>query len=189
MRLNQEDAALVKRCLAREPGAVETLVDTYSNQVYAVCLRYLRHAQDAEDITQETLVRAIRNLHQWDPERPLKPWLYRIAVNRCKTLLARKPLNTVAPEVLQATTCTRTHDGDGDELLENIHLALLQVRDDYRSAFLLFHEQGCSYEEIAEIHEHPVGTIKTWLYRTRGVVFAYLKEKELLPADMDRPNA
>ena len=70
------------------------LVDQYRSRVFGLCYRMLGQRQDAEDMTQETFIRALKSLSRWDPERDFEPWLLAIAGNRCRTALAtrrRKP--------------------------------------------------------------------------------------------------
>lgn len=158
---------LVSRCLTGEADAIVELVDRFRGQVFGLCLRMLRHRQDAEDMTQEALVRAIRNLSRWDSQREFSPWLLAIAGNRCRTLLAarmRRPHNGLAGELLE----DRTPDPLAERSLsEEVQRALAGLRDEYRTAFLLFHEQELSYQEIAAALNCPLGTVKTWVYRAR----------------------
>ena len=158
---------LVARCLTGDADAVVELVDCFRGQVFGLCLRMLRHREDAEDMTQEALVRAIRNLGRWDPQREFSPWLLAIAGNRCRTLMAarmRRPHASLAAETIEDRTpdpwCERT-------LSEEVQRALEGLRDEYRTAFLLFHEQELSYQEIAAALDCPLGTVKTWVHRAR----------------------
>jgi RNA polymerase sigma-70 factor (ECF subfamily) len=118
-------------------------------------------------MTQEALVRAIRNLGRWDSQREFSPWLLAIAGNRCRTLLAarmRRPHDSLAVEVLE----DRTPDPWGERTLsEEVQRALAGLREEYRTAFLLFHEQELSYQEIAAALGCPLGTVKTWVHRAR----------------------
>lgn len=158
---------LVSRCLTGDAGAMVELVDRFRGQVFGLCLRMLRHRQDAEDMTQEALVRAIRNLGRWDPNREFSPWLLAIAGNRCRTLMAarmRRPATGLPVETL----ADETPDPWGERSLsEEVQRALGGLRDEYRTAFLLFHEQELSYQEIAAALDCPLGTVKTWVHRAR----------------------
>src|SRR5438132_14091434 len=83
--LADEVRALVQRSLAGDQIAMLALVDRYQGQVFGLCHRMLGQRQDAEDMAQETFVRALRSLSQWDQEREFLPWLLAIAGNRCRT--------------------------------------------------------------------------------------------------------
>ena len=72
---------LVRRCLAGESAAVTDLIARFRTEIYSLCVRMLRHHQDAEDVSQEIFLRVVRNLNRWDATRPLRPWIMTIAVN------------------------------------------------------------------------------------------------------------
>jgi RNA polymerase sigma-70 factor (ECF subfamily) len=80
-------------------------------------------------------------------------------------------------------TAARDDTDDSVEMVAEIRRALAGLRPDYQSVFVLFHEQGRSYEEIAAIHGRPVGTIKTWLHRTRLEVLTHLRRRGMVPAE------
>src|SRR5439155_26890921 len=89
-----EDAALVRRCLQRDPAAIRQLIERFQSEVFGLCVRILAHRQDAEDVCQEVFLRIFRSLHRWDRLRPLRPWVMGITVNRCRPWLtqrARRP--------------------------------------------------------------------------------------------------
>jgi RNA polymerase sigma-70 factor (ECF subfamily) len=171
---------LVKRCLAGEQAGMVELVERFRRQVFGLCLRMLSHQQDAEDATQESFVRALRSLRNFDPEREFLPWLLAIAGNRCRTMLsarARRP----------ATTPLVDHVPDGavelagaNNLAEEVKLALSTLRAEYRQAFLLFHEQELSYAEIGIVMSCPLGTVKTWVHRARRELIERLSQRGVI---------
>src|SRR6478609_10741353 len=81
---------LIRRCLTGDQGAMLALVERFRGQVFGLCYRMLGQRQDAEDVAQETFVRALRNLSQWDSSREFLPWLLAIAGNRCRSCLSRR---------------------------------------------------------------------------------------------------
>ena len=89
-------------------------------------------------------------------------------------------------DYLQDTVVARVAD-DSTELLTEIHTALAELRIEYRTVFVLFHEQGQPYEDIARAMDRPVGTIKTWLHRARLEILDRLKSRGLVP-DEPQPN-
>ena len=78
-----DDRALVEALLARDPHAPGVLVERYQAVVFALCHRMMGHRQDAEDVAQESFVRALRGIAGFDPDRPVRPWLLGIAANLC----------------------------------------------------------------------------------------------------------
>jgi RNA polymerase sigma-70 factor (ECF subfamily) len=170
----------VKRCLAGDQRAMLLLVERFQGQVFGLCYRMLGQRQDAEDAAQETFLRVLRNLHRWDASRDFEPWLLAIAGNRCRTALAsrkRRPgLESLADQIADGTPDPR----GARQLAEEVHLALIEVRDDYRQAFLLFHEHELSYGEIAETMGVPLGTVKTWVHRARRELIERLRSRGVL---------
>lgn len=181
--MTADDAALVRRCLRGKSDAMRELIERFQGEVLGLCIRMLTHRQDAEDVTQETFLRVFRSLRRWDSTRPLRPWILSIAVNRCRTWMGRRAKRPELADYLHETAARDDAD-DSVELVAEIRIALSQLRPEYRSVFVLFHEQGRSYEEIAEVHGRPVGTIKTWLHRTRLEILTYLRGRGMVPADV-----
>jgi RNA polymerase sigma factor (sigma-70 family) len=147
--------------------------------VYGLCVRLLNHRQDAEDVTQEVFLRIFRSLRRWDSSRPLKPWITSIAVNRCRTWMAQRSRRPELADYLQDTAASAPAD-DSAELVHEIQAALSELRPEYRHVFVLFHEHGQPYEEIAEALDRPVGTIKTWLHRARMEVLDRLRRRGMV---------
>jgi RNA polymerase sigma-70 factor (ECF subfamily) len=175
-----DDAALVRRCLRGRPDATRELIERFQAEVFGLCMRLLTQRQDAEDVTQETFLRVFRSLRRWDPSRPLRPWILGIAVNRCRTWMGRRAKRPELADYLHETAARDDSDDSGEMVVE-IRRALAGMRPEYQSVFVLFHEQGRSYEEIAAVHGRPVGTIKTWLHRTRLEVLTHLRRRGMVP--------
>ena len=173
------DAALVRRCLIGDPTAPRELVEQLQTDVLALCVRLLGHRQDAEDVAQEVFLRVFRSLRRWDSARPLRPWVLGIAVNRCRTWAGRRAKAPELADYLHETPDHRPGD-DSIELHREIRAAVDDLRTDYRTVFVLFHEQGRSYEEIAQSVGRPVGTVKTWLHRARLELLDRLRSRGLV---------
>jgi RNA polymerase sigma-70 factor (ECF subfamily) len=178
-----EEVNLVRRCLRGEAEAVQLLVGRHQAEVYGLCCRLLGCRHDAEDVTQEVFLRVFRSLRGWDKTRPFRPWIMGIAVNRCRTWLARRARRPEPVDYLQETAAGPPAD-DSAELLHEIREALAGLRLEYRTVFVLFHEQGRPYEEIAQALGRPVGTVKTWLHRARLEVLERLKQRGMVAEDV-----
>lgn len=160
------------------------LVERFRGQVFGLCYRMLGHRQDAEDVAQESFVRALRSLETWDSRRDFSPWLLAIAGNRCRSMLAtrrRLPKPSCEVEDLPDARSFRTEG----HLAEEVALALGRLRDEYRQAFVLFHEQELTYAEIAEMLDCPIGTVKTWVHRARRELSSHLRRRGVVEESSD----
>lgn len=178
--MSADEAALVGRCLRGDPEAVGSLVGRFQGDVFGLCIRLLGHRHDAEDVTQEVFLRVFRSLRRWDPSRALKPWIIGITVNRCRTWRSRRIRRPEPVDYLQDTAAARPADDSG-ELVREIETAVATLRPEFREVFILFHEQGQPYEEIAQALDRPIGTIKTWLHRARLEVLQHLRRRGMVP--------
>lgn len=177
-----DDRELAAKCLTGDQTAIRAFVEHFQGLVFGICLRRLKNRQDAEDVAQQTLVRAVRHLGHWDAERPLTPWVLTIAINRCRTHQAAKKHPTQAFDPAIDSPATTSRQGTLD-LAEELELALRQVRDEYRTCFVLFHEQELSISEVAEIMKCPEGTVKTWLHRARRELAEFLIQRGVVTKD------
>jgi RNA polymerase sigma-70 factor (ECF subfamily) len=175
--LSHDVRRLVTASLAGDDVALCSLVEQFRSRVYGLCYRMLGHRQDAEDATQESLVRAVRGLHGWDETREFAPWLLTIAANRCRTRLAARAKRRSSTIDVAGLVDPRSDRLSARHTAEEVSVALDELRDDHRRAFVLFHVEGRSYVEIAEACRVPVGTIKTWVHRARREMAARLCER------------
>lgn len=186
--MHDDERQLVARCRAGDEAAFSEFVSRFQSLVFGLCARMLNDRHEAEDVAQEVFVRALRALDRWDGERSLRPWLVTIAVNRCRTYLKRRKNRPMASDLAEEPVDPRpTNHGEMPELTEAIREAIAVMREDYRRVFLLFHEAGLGYEEMSEITGRPVGTLKTWLFRARGLLSSHLRARGLLP-EVDRDD-
>jgi len=172
-----DDLALIEALRAGEPHAPRLLIERFQGVVYGLCFRMMGHRQDAEDITQETFVRALRGLAGFDVARPLRPWLLGIAANRCRTALVHRKRRPGLTETPEDRVDHRPGLSDPEDLAGELERALDKIRPEYRVVFALFHEQHLAYEEIAETVGRPIGTVKTWLHRARAELAEHLSRR------------
>jgi RNA polymerase sigma-70 factor (ECF subfamily) len=169
-----DDPALVEALLSGHPNAPRWFVERFQADVFSLCHRMMRHRQDAEDVAQETFLRALRAITGFDRSRPLRPWLLGIAANRCRTALVRRSRRPALTEAAEEQVDPRPGLLDPDDLAGELARALQRLRPDYQTVFILYHERNLPYEEIAEAIQRPVGTVKTWLHRARAELAGYL---------------
>jgi RNA polymerase sigma factor (sigma-70 family) len=172
-----DDRALVEALRSGDPSAPRWLVERFQTDVFSLCYRMTGHRQDAEDVAQETFLRALRGIGGFDVERPIRPWLLGIAANRCRTALTRRRRTPGPVESAAECVDSRPPPGDPDDLAGELDRALERLRPEYRAVFTLFHEQNQPYEEIAQALGRPIGTVKTWLHRARAELAGHLSRR------------
>jgi RNA polymerase sigma-70 factor (ECF subfamily) len=172
-----DDRALVEALQAGDPQAPGVLIERFQGVVFGLCYRMLGHRQDAEDVAQESFLRALRGITGFDVERPIRPWLLGIAANRCRTALGRRSRRPPLAETADDQIDHRPGLADPDDLAGELERALGRLRPEYRLVFSLYHEQNLSYEEISLSIGRPIGTVKTWLHRARAELAEYLSRR------------
>lgn len=186
---DDDDARLIERAREGDLDAFNLLVDRYQQIVYRVARRYMRSPDLADDVTQDTFIRAYNALDTFrnSDGRGFRSWLLRIATNRARDLLrasARRPADSLESMVESEDSAWEPEDraetpsARADRLALHHHLewALGELSDDQRLAIVLFDVEGYSYDEIAEISGAAVGTIKSRLHRARARLHQILSE-------------
>ena len=165
----QGDEKLIAMARAGNPRAFETIVDRYQGRLLGFCRQMLGSTEDAEDVLQEVFVNAYRAMLGDEREINLRPWLYRIARNRCLNHL-RKPTADaqesmdMVPAVEASSTAERVHNREEfRQILSDVN----KLPETQRSALLLREMDDLSYEEIAAAMETTVPSVKSLLVRAR----------------------
>jgi RNA polymerase sigma-70 factor (ECF subfamily) len=169
-----ETTAIDEKALARgaalgDQQAFAAIVERFKGPVYGLCRRYVGEP-DAEDLAQETFLRAFVHRERFDPERHLLPWLLTIARHRCIDHLRSRDqrqrpepdMSTVADRAagIEQTVASR-------QQLRLLARALEELAEGPREAVVLYHLDGLSYRELSEVLDVPIGTVMTWLHRGR----------------------
>jgi RNA polymerase sigma factor (sigma-70 family) len=177
----QGDARLIAIARSGNAGAFETIVDRYQGRLLGFCRQMLGSTEDAEDVLQEVFVNAYRAMLADEREINLRPWLYRIARNRCLNHL-RKPTADaqesmdMVPVVEAASTAERVHNREEfRQLLDDVG----KLPETQRTALLLREMDAMSYEEIAAAMETSVPSVKSLLVRAR-IALAEASQARLL---------
>jgi RNA polymerase sigma-70 factor (ECF subfamily) len=176
------DAELVTRAKAGDNHAFSELVRRYQKPVFRIVLRMVRSLDDADDLTQDTFVRAHRGLKTFKDEYDFHPWLYRIAVNQAINLLnRRKRRPTVDLDEVPETEFRDAREMESPmqaasrgELLDRLETALAELPEEQRTVFLLRVQEGLSYEDIAKSMGTPKGTVMSRLARARMALRKHL---------------
>ena len=185
------DAMLVQRAVAGDPSAFELLVIKYQRRIQRLIGRMVRDVDLVEDIAQETFIRAYRALHQFRGDAQFYTWLYRIAVNTAKKfLLDMKRDPTVSENAFRSNddddeTSWVKHEPIADETPETVlaakeiaaavNAALMALTNDLQQALTLREIEGMSYEEIGEVMNCPIGTVRSRIFRAREAISSKVK--------------
>jgi RNA polymerase sigma-70 factor, ECF subfamily len=189
------DQDVVLRARSGQEAAYRELIRRYERPVFALLFRMVRDRELAEDLAQETFVKALNAIDSYRPEFKFSSWIFKIGNNAAIDHLRRRELDTLSldgsphaetPEAMQATALqigARQESPldivEAKELGGAIEAAIGSLRPEYRSCILLRHVEGRAYEEIAEILNLPLGTVKTYIHRARNELrqsLAHLKE-------------
>lgn len=179
-----DDRELAQRAAQGREDAFRELLHRYERPVYSLVYRMVRDRELAEDLAQEAFIRAFRSIDSYDPSYKFSNWIFKIANNRVIDHLRKRRLDTRsidgAPTAHSDDELARTgfsieDSGERpDAYVENLELgaqieaAIGQLRPEYRSVILLRHVEGYSYDEIADLLELPLGTVKTYIHRARA---------------------
>ncbi len=159
----------------QHPAAFNTLVKRYLKPTYSYIFHLVQNPELAEDLTQETFLRAYRNVSQFDRSRPFKPWLFAIATNASKTLLLKQK-HRLAVETQSSEDCLETaHDiamayniVSEETTRQWVYHGLKQLAPLVRQAILLRCVHELTYEEIAAVMQANPNTVKTWVKRGKA---------------------
>lgn len=163
---DEQDRALIARYLEGEGDAASGLVDRYQKRLFNVALRMLDNAQDAEDVTQTVFFNAFLKLRTYDPRHKFFSWVYRMTVNESLNVLKRRK-RTVTLDDEPAIPAPGAPTNDATELHQRVGKALMSLKPDDRAVVVLRHFVFFSYEEIADVLEIPVKTVKSRLFTAR----------------------
>jgi RNA polymerase sigma-70 factor (ECF subfamily) len=179
-----ETRDLIRRCQRGDALAIEALLRRYQNYVFRLCFLVMRNEQDAEDMTQETFMRACRALPRFEIREgtSFEAWLYRIAVNCCRSRMRRKwyqvlPWPDPAPKIVappEAQPDRMVEQGEWrDEIVDAIH----SLGEKHRLVVILRYYAGLSNEEIAQTLRIPSGTVRSRLHTARQRLKSLLSDK------------
>lgn len=186
------DAPLIERVKAGDVKAFEMLVIKYRRRIERLIGRMVRDVDLVPDIAQETFIRAYRAIPQFRGESAFYTWLYRIAVNTAKKQLMELKRD---PLVTESARASREDEEDNTSRVENeltdgetpdamlaskqiasaVNFAIEALSDDLRQAITLREIEGFSYEEIAELMNCPIGTVRSRIFRAREAIATRLR--------------
>lgn len=162
---DEQDRALVEQYLENHQEAAGALVDRYQQRLFNVALRMLGNVQDAEDVTQTVFFNVFHKLRTYEPRFKFFSWIYRMTVNESLNLLKRrKPTDPLEDDLAILAGGAAADRADAED---RVGSALLSLKPDDRAVVVLKHFVSFSYQEIADVLEIPVQTVKSRLFTAR----------------------
>jgi RNA polymerase sigma-70 factor (ECF subfamily) len=190
---NNEDIEIIQSIISGNINDFSKLQKKYYRSIRTIIRKMIRNENDADDLTQETFIKAYKALSSYDPKYLFSSWLMRIASNSCIDFLRKRKIETISySQSLQQS--------DDDDLFfqipskelnpyekiesteqRNIIFSLIeQLPQNYRQIILLRFQQELDYNEIAEVLNIPIGTVKATLFRAKKMINILLKKKQKL---------
>ena len=181
------ESNVIRRALAGDQKAYEEILNRYRPGIFNLVLRMVRNREEAEDIVQETFIKAFNALSTFSEEYALSTWLYKIALNNCIDHFRKKKLQTLSLDKplegkdsdLKRELPDRGLTPEGAVLRSERHQlvreAIEKLPEHYRRVIVMRHQEERSYEEIAQILGVPLGTVKARIFRARELLKKMLK--------------
>jgi RNA polymerase sigma-70 factor (ECF subfamily) len=185
----QSDQQLVERVQKGDNRAFDLLVLKYQHKIFSLISRYVRDTNEIQDVAQETFIKAFRALPKFRGDSAFYTWLYRIAINTAKNYLVarrrRPPASDIDiddAEYYDAETPLRSIENPenalyGEELKRVVENAISELPEDLRAAVTLREFEGLSYEDIADVMECPVGTVRSRIFRAREAIDKQIQQQ------------
>lgn len=182
------DQELVARAKKGDKSAFDLLVRKYQHRIAKLISRYVYDQAEVEDIVQEAFIKAYRAIHNFRGESAFYTWLYRIAINTAKNYLVSQGRRLPSTEINSEEAEGQEESQDipeiatpessvlTTEIAQTVITVVRTLPEDLRTAIMLREMEGLSYEEIAEVMDCPIGTVRSRIFRAREAI-----DKELKP--------
>lgn len=168
------ESHLIRRAAQGESVAFELLADLYRPALNSLAMRMLRNSDDAKDAVQDALIKAFRAIGDFDPERPIKPWLCRICANCCVDVVRHRRRDGDSLDqheyMLQDPAAALDEQAAGTMRQSAVMEAIGRLPEKYRKIIFMRHFKHMDVNEIALALNKPEGTIKSWLFRARAML-------------------
>ena len=191
------DQQLVERAQRGDKQAFELLVSKYQRKLARLLSRFIRDATEVEDVTQEAFIKAYRALPTFRGDSAFYTWLYRIGINTAKNYLAAMGRRAPTTTEIDSEEAEGYEDGEqlrdlntpenqmmSRQVVETVNQTLESLPEELRSAITLREIEGLSYDDIADIMNCPIGTVRSRIFRAREAIAAKLRP--LLDTPKDR---
>jgi len=175
--VNTDDKALIAQCLAGQTESFGRLVERHQNRLHHTLFSLMGSEEDARDVAQEAFVLAFQKLKSFRGDSAFYSWLFRIAFNASVSFRRKHRRNTSSLDAAHEQSGIETVDASPDaqpahaleveEKQQAVRMALSQIAADFREVLVLKEMEGLKYEQIAEIVDCPIGTVRSRIHRAR----------------------
>jgi len=184
-----EDDVLVRKAIGGNERSYKKLVEKYQRPLYFHIRKMISDQEQVEDLVQETFVKAFDNLSNYSTNYAFSTWIYRIATNHTIDYLRKKKLQTLSIDKpikakggeMQMQLPDESAQADRDIIQKQrrqmVRSAIEELPEKYRKVIQLRHMEEKSYQEIAEVLNKPLGTVKAHIFRAREMLYKSLKDK------------
>jgi len=189
------DAELIQRLRSSDFDALGVLFDRYYAQIYRAAAGITHDTAAADDIAQEVFLKLHQYAHRIDTNLPLPPWLYRVTVNLSYTWISRRrkrriSLEDLVDQIISPPTCAPDHQAEFSEVQTIVRGAIRELHYQQRVVIVLHYLTGLSLEDIADVLDVPVGTVKSRLHYARENLRRRLGEAfRILDSDLSAGSA
>ena len=170
LEVEEQEAALLDRCLEGDGGAFGKLIDRYQRVLFNVSLRMVGNREDALDITQTVFLKAYQAMGTFDRRHKFFSWIYRIMMNETLNHLSKNKRTEPLDEAFPSEGKGPEEECSRNRLRETIQTALLELSTDYRQVIVLRHYGELSYEEMSGVLHVPEKTVKSRLHTARRLL-------------------
>jgi len=189
--LKSDNSELIKKAIEGDESSYSNLLENYRGAIYNLLFKMVRNKEETEDLVQEAFMKAFKALPSFNEEYAFSTWLYKIAINNCIDHMRKKKLKTYS-----INKPVQSNDGELDrefpdtsmspdksilseERSNIIESAIDELPANYKTAIIMRHSEEKSYEEISQILNIPLGTVKARIFRAREMLKKKLKDKAL----------
>lgn len=181
--MKKDEAYIITRILTGKTDEYAYFLDTYGQPVFSLIVRIVGSEEDAEELTQDTFMKAFRHLSSFNGNSSFSTWIYRIAYNTALSFLRKSKVEQINPDDKLWNTISDTEtdnllDECTSERIELLRDALSRLSPDERALITLFYEDEKTIEEIALITNQSEGNVKVKLHRLRKKLANWIKEEE-----------
>lgn len=181
--MEKDESYIITRILAGKTEEYTYFLDTYGQPVFSLIVRMVNSEEDAEELTQDTFMKAFEHLSSFNGKSSFSTWIYRIAYNTALSFLRKKNVEQTVIDDNQWNRISDTQiddalNNESEEQIEKLQQALIKLTAEERALVTLFYEEEHSIQELAQILNLNEGNIKVKLHRLRKKLYVLMQKED-----------